>query len=140
MEIALAWVVFSYLCGKYGEKKGLSFTKFFWISLLISPVVGFIWCALSMEDMDMVEEKKIITKQSKRCPYCKELIKVGASICKHCQKDLNKKTLLELMMFVPAVEKKELVWYLRFVKSVVSSFPSNNHTNTLFRLNYFKFI
>ena len=92
MWIVLAWVVFSYLCGKYGEKKGLSFTKFFWISLLISPVIGFIWCAISMEDMDMVEDKKIITKQSKRCPYCKELIKVGASICKHCQKDLNKKT------------------------------------------------
>ena len=89
MEIALAWVVFSYLCGKYGEKKGLSFTKFFWISLLISPVIGFIWCAISQENMDVVEYKKIVTKQNKRCPHCDELVRILANKCKHCGGDLS---------------------------------------------------
>jgi hypothetical protein len=48
----------------------------------------------SPEDIDIIEDKKIYTKQNKRCPHCKELIKIDATICKHCQKDLTEKKFL----------------------------------------------
>lgn len=38
----IAWLGFAYLVGKYAEKKGRGLWSFFLLSLLLSPIVGFI--------------------------------------------------------------------------------------------------
>ena len=89
MEIFLFWIVVSFLCGRYAKGRGLSFAKFFWISMITSPLVGFIWCYVTPEDIEKVEYTKIVNKQSKRCPNCDELVRVLANKCKHCESDLS---------------------------------------------------
>jgi TM2 domain-containing membrane protein YozV len=42
------------------------------------------------EDKESHDENQ--TKDTKRCPYCAEEIKTGASKCKHCQSKLTKST------------------------------------------------
>ena len=89
MEIFLFWIVVSFLCGRYAKGRGLSFAKFFWISMITSPLVGFIWCYVTPEDIEKVEYTKIVNKQSKRCPHCDEIVRVLANKCKHCGSDLS---------------------------------------------------
>ena len=89
MEIVLFWLVLSFLCGRFAMKKGMSFNKFFFIALLLSPIVSFIWVYITPEDMEKVEYTKVANKQSKRCPHCDELIRVLANKCKHCGSDLS---------------------------------------------------
>jgi len=86
----IVWLILAFLCGKYADKKGISFAKFFWISILLSPVISFIWCAVSEEDSRLVERKAIDSNQYKRCPDCKELVRFTANRCRHCSSDFTK--------------------------------------------------
>ena len=83
------WILLAILCGRYAKGRGLSWAKFFWISLLITPLIGFIWCYITPEDIEKVEYTKVATKQNKRCPHCDELVRVKANKCKHCGSDLT---------------------------------------------------
>ena len=89
MGLALFWLILCFLCGKYASNKGMSFNKFFFIALFLSPLVSFIWVYITPEDMEKVEYTKVANKQSKRCPHCDELIRVLANKCKHCGSDLS---------------------------------------------------
>jgi len=45
--IILLAIVFSVLVGKYAEEKNRSFGAWFFLSLCISPILGFIFCAIA---------------------------------------------------------------------------------------------
>ena len=83
-------IVLDYLVGKYAEGKGHSFGKFFWISVFLTPIIGFLWALVAEEDIQYIETKKISSQGYKRCPYCDELVRPHAKVCKHCRKDIVK--------------------------------------------------
>ena len=62
----------------YAEVKGKNWETFFWLSLLISPLVtGLIVATISPE------QGKIVPG-TRACPKCAEPIKQAAILCKHC--------------------------------------------------------
>jgi len=84
------WLVFSILVGAYANSKGRSSILYFFISMMLSPILGFIIALVAEPNTDRLEQRAIDAGKRRKCPYCAELVKNEARICKHCGKEIAK--------------------------------------------------
>ena len=87
MEIFILWLFLSIVAGLIADNKGRSGFGFFLLAALLTLLIGIIAALIANEDRDAVEEKQINSGFSKKCPFCAELVKAKAKICKHCGKE-----------------------------------------------------
>jgi len=83
------WIILSILCGILANSYGRSGFGYFMLSLLLSPLIGFIAVLIAGENKENTDNAKIASGESKKCPDCAELIKIEAKVCKHCGKKLK---------------------------------------------------
>lgn len=77
LQLVGLWLFFSALVGVYAQyKDGDSAVGYFFISVFFSPAVGFIIAAITP------------SSAWRRCPLCAEPIKIKASVCRYCGRDL----------------------------------------------------
>ncbi len=95
MEIVvgiISWVIVSLIIGAIGSNRKIGFASSFFLSLLLSPLIGAIFTATSpvVEDNQSknLEGSKNPasnwSKTSKQCPDCAEFIKLEARVCRFC--------------------------------------------------------
>jgi hypothetical protein len=85
MEIVILWFIFAFLASYYSSRKGNGWAGVLFISLLLSPLVGFIVAAIQKPDTKVQEAMAIIDGDQKKCLQCAELVKREAKICRFCQ-------------------------------------------------------
>ncbi|ELR63093.1 hypothetical protein C942_04107 [Photobacterium marinum] len=87
--IIVLWLVFAIFVGIYANSKGRSGFGYFLLSLLLSPLIGFIIALVVSPIDENVEVKELASGRMKKCPKCAELVKREALLCKHCHSDLS---------------------------------------------------
>ncbi len=84
--VIVFWLLFSVFVAMYAHNKGRGTFKALLVSLLFSPLIGFIVVAL-LENQ--VNDRLLEYGDLKKCPSCAELVKSEALKCKHCGTELN---------------------------------------------------
>lgn len=79
----LAWIILSFFIAIIGSNRKIGYWGTFFLSLILSPIVGAIFALAS--------ERKLNTTNMVKCPYCAEYIKKEAVLCKHCNRNVNTK-------------------------------------------------
>jgi hypothetical protein len=95
MSVLLFWLALSVAVGIFAANRGRSGFGWFLLSLLLSPILGFIFVAVCQPKRQ--SEGRIILEAPTRtmaalnhdddtrsCPHCAETIKQAARVCKHC--------------------------------------------------------
>jgi len=111
MGWVVLWLGFSILAGVVAANKGRSAIGFFFLALLLSPLVGLIAALVVAENRNEIEKQQLERGDMVKCPFCAELVRSEARICKHCGKELPKSELSpapeQWDKFVSAIKKRD---------------------------------
>lgn len=90
MGLFVMWVAFSIAAAIFASSRGRSGFAWFLVSMIISPLIAFVFIAvMKNEAMPPVTTKTPTSETHVKCPSCAEFVLPEASKCKHCGSELK---------------------------------------------------
>ncbi|MCA9910356.1 MAG: zinc ribbon domain-containing protein [Anaerolineae bacterium] len=87
MEVGLVWLLFGIATAIIASNKGLNGCGWLIVGVLLGPI-GLILVLVVSRDESAAERNAIKSGNMKKCPYCAELVKSEAIVCRYCGKNL----------------------------------------------------
>jgi hypothetical protein len=87
--VLIIWIILCFVAGSIAENKGNSALAAFLISLVLSPLIGIVIALAEKPNEAVLEKKRLKSGESRKCPFCAELIKKDATVCRYCGRDVG---------------------------------------------------
>ncbi|MGA9772327.1 MAG: hypothetical protein WBV94_25060 [Blastocatellia bacterium] len=97
MEVLIFLAILSVIPGAIAHSKGRSFFGWWFLGLLCF-LPALIAAIIIKPDYDLIERRQMRTGM-KRCPYCAEVVKGEAVVCRYCQRELPRSSYYEDQQF-----------------------------------------
>ncbi|NPV67104.1 MAG: zinc ribbon domain-containing protein [Anaerolineae bacterium] len=85
----VVWLLFGLIAGYINQSKGNPFATGCLLGVLLGPI-GLLIALISGRNEEELERRGVVVGQTRHCPYCAELVKAEAKVCKHCGRDISK--------------------------------------------------
>lgn len=66
MEILIVWIIFSFVVGAIGNNRKIGFAGAFFVSLILSPLIGLIITLVSKDKNEEEYQKEVLATQKKQ--------------------------------------------------------------------------
>lgn len=105
----IVWLILCAVAGTIADKKGRMGWAYFAISFFLSPLVGILIAVAQPPITKNIEKQQIQSGEARKCPYCAELIKLEANVCRFCGRDIASSEAVMTDAMADALKKRVAV-------------------------------
>jgi len=124
--LLLVWIFFCIGTGFLAKSRGREPVGFALLAFVVSPLVACIVLLVMPVNTHELDRVSVVAGSSRKCPFCAEVVKAEAAVCRFCGRDIPPITRLSrytreqirqdtLAMIRDLEKKKRLVWVPDFL-------------------------
>jgi hypothetical protein len=81
--IMFIWALLAAVVGRFAEKKGQSASLWNIISVICTPLIGFLFVAL------LPSTSELVPRAFRRCPHCLQTVKANIDVCPYGHSEMS---------------------------------------------------